>query len=307
MLMRRLILCLAIGCGGQMQVMTMQPMTEDVRVPVPAADPNIWDVLGADAVINAKSEKELCLYTSYTGPDTAFTFFDGYQGKWGHHVVLFTPNEPKADGTVEDCSDAAYMAKIQPFAITTDSLPAGIASHLPTGQHVVIQSHYINTSDHPIEIRDVLRLHLMSPSNVTTWGSAIANGNGSGIAVPPNGTQQLVSDCVVPQDMQVLEIGGHLHEWGSSYQILIGPDVDHLTSIYNIDQWNPAFRDAPPIVFSYDSPMMFTKGTVVRSICNWNNTTSQELTYPKEMCATFGYAVPLETAWTCYTGVAPTP
>jgi hypothetical protein len=301
----KLLLCVVViaACGPHEPP---PPMLKDVRVPIPAADPSYYDVLGADSTVAPMSERMVCQYLTYSGPDAAFDHYEPNQGKWGHHVVLFQPKpgQEKADGTIEDCSDAAWMGTMDAFAITVDSLPDGIASHLHAGQRIVIQSHYVNTGDYELEIRDVIRLHLIPVAQVTTWGAPVTN-QYFGIDVPAMGTQSTQADCIVPSDIRVLQLGGHMHEWGSTYEILTGPDVDHLTSIYSVPDWKPEYRDEPPVIENYAMPIAMPSGTIIRSKCSWKNTTDAALKYPKEMCATFGYAIPLEQPWSCVNGTAP--
>jgi hypothetical protein len=279
----------------------MAAATQDVRIAPLPADPNFYDGVGADAVIDAQSEKMVCISMTYNGPEMAFDYFEPHQGKWGHHAVFFAPKPEyvQPDGTIVDCTAASYLAQMDVLTVTEDNmLPKGYGTHLHAGQHMVIQSHYINTSDHPIEVRDIVRLHVMPSSQVTTWTSPIT-GNDININVPPNATGSLQFDCVVPQDMFALQMGGHMHEWGSQFTIQIGPDVDHLTQVYDVPAWKPEYRDAPPVNISYGSPISLPKGTIIRSTCTWTNTTTDAIGYPKEMCVDFGLVYPLETPWTC--------
>ena len=287
----------ACGPGAPMMVKVDPPT--DVRVLAPKADPAYIDMLAGEQTIGPGVSVMFCTHLTYTGDEAAFNNLVMDQGKFGHHVVLLGAKYPKPNGTVEDCSDPKDMAKFDVFGILGDELPAGHGSHLHKGMALVLQSHYINTSTHSILVRDVVRVHTIPVSSVTVWGSAFVNNNLDFTLVPHGSAPAVISDCVVPDDVDIMEMGGHLHELGATFETLVGPDVDHLTSVYKVDQWKPEYRDAPPILLNYTTPMHWAKGTVVRTKCSWNNTTDHAVTFPEEMCVTFGYADGITAAWNC--------
>jgi hypothetical protein len=277
--------------------MPSMTLLRDVRVTPPAADPQYIDLLSAERVIPASSERMFCTYLTYDGSDTAINDLQAIQGKFGHHAILLAAKEPKPAGTVEDCSDPKDMAKFDVFAVFADRLPDGHATHLPAGKNLVFQSHYVNTSEDELLVQDVVRLHQVPVAGVTVWGSAWANAPLEfNIAAHSSGS--VVAECTVPSDMNVLMLGGHMHQYGSTFETLTGPDSNSLTSIYKIDPWKPEYRDEPPVQLDLSAPIHWTQGMVIRTKCSWNNTTDHMISFPEEMCSTFGYADGID-GWSC--------
>ncbi|MFZ5470931.1 MAG: hypothetical protein ACOZIN_16005 [Myxococcota bacterium] len=276
---------------------------KDVRVSVPAADPAFLDFVTPEAEVPPGEERMICTDVVYEGEDTAFGEFQGLQGKYGHHLVLLATKAPRPNGTTYDCTDIRTMGAFEPFAFPIgDNLPAGHGSFLPKGKAMVIQMHYVNTGAAPLLVRDVIRLRRMRLDEVSTWASIYVN-NHAGFVVPPQSTGSAVTfDCVVPADMKLLVLGGHMHEYGAKYKIELGPDVNSLQPLYEVDAWRAEFRDSPPTNLYLQNPMSLSQGTVIRTTCTWDNPTDKELRFPEEMCATFGFVAGWKDPVVCSLG-----
>lgn len=304
--MRKLLLALAVtaGCGGA-ESMTMEPV-RDLRLAIPAADPKYLDFVGLDGVIMPGEDKMLCLHLRYDGETTAFNYVDAQQSKFGHHFVLIASKEPKPPGTMEDCSKPEDMAKFDPFAVPTDDLPAGYGFLIKQGQPLVAQSHYINSSKQPILIRDIIRLKRMDMKDVSTWAAPFTT-IALDLNVPPQGWAESTFDCTIPEDMKLMWVGGHMHEWGSKFETKIGADASNLTSMYKVDKWVADFRDNPPVTTYFQNPMPLSKGTIVRTHCEWRSDQDKALIFPHEMCVTFGILAGRKEPWVCKSGEGKTP
>ncbi len=262
--------------------------TVDDRVPIPDPDPNYFDIVTPEAVIQPGQETMFCLHLENDVGDLAIVHLVGEQGTGGHHIALFTTTDPQPAGTVEDCTSPDANAKLQWFILTFNGLPAGHAIHVPQGMHYVLQYHYINASDYPILIRDVARLQKVDPATVTTWVSTLISTK-INLAIPP-GTSSISFDCTVDQDRDLLVACGHMHEMGHRFTLDVGATTSTLKNIYTVDPWQGTFRDSPPSVDYYDQPLHLAAGSVVRTTCEWENTNDQTLGFPQEMCTTFAYA-----------------
>ena len=258
---------------------------KDVRVPIPVPDPSYVDLITPEAIIEPGQEIMTCVHYDLPASIAADSFL-GMQGAFGHHLALFTTTDPKPDGTVEDCTSAAANAKLTWFLFNVN-FPGGFAVNIPDKFHVVLQYHYINSSDTPLLVRDIGRIHHVDASSISTWVVTMMETNLS-FSVP-EGASSTTFDCTVPTDRDLLEIFGHLHEMGSSYEIQIGATPDTLKTVYTIDPWKASFRDGPPATLMFDHPLHIPAGSTVRSTCSWINTTDQPIGYPQEMCTSFGY------------------
>ncbi|MBI2379060.1 MAG: hypothetical protein HYV07_34010 [Deltaproteobacteria bacterium] len=291
---------LVAACGGD-ATPTNEAHPKDVRVQIPAADASRIDLVSPEVTIAAGADKMLCQFLDFEGEDTAINAFESFQGEGGHHLLLLTTTNPRPNGTVEDCSDRASMADMRPLILPLD-LPVGHAVRLTKGQQFVFQVHYVNTFTEPLLIRDVARLVKIPTEQVTSWVAPFAT-NDALFKIDPKAEKEISFDCTVQEDgLELLLLGGHLHENGKLFDTQIGPNADHLESLYYVDPWRTEFRDSPPITMFFDAPVALPRGTVVRTICKWKNATDRLLEFPHEMCSTFGYLRGTEHSWVCDTG-----
>lgn len=277
------------------------PKPRDLRVEVPAAEQGLYDIVTPEQIIPAGKEIMFCTDVVYTGDDAAFWSVDARQGKFGHHVILLGATKPRPEGTTYDCSSAASMKDLEPFAIM--DLPEGSGTPLAKGKAMVIQMHYVNTSQEDLLVRDVIRLGIKPRSEITRWVAPMALGTGS-ISVPPRATGVTSTfDCTVNTPADLILLVGHMHERGASFKTELGPDVNHLTTRYQVDAWKADYRDAPPAELFMSNPLKLTPGMVVRTTCTWDNDSDRELRFPEEMCASFGLIAGVQEPWVCKIGL----
>lgn len=279
------------------------PNELDVRVAIPPADPKFIDFVGPEVVIPAGTEKMWCAFMQYTGPDTAFYNQDALQGKYGHHAVLLSAKDPKPVGTLQDCTDMNGLTGFEPFSIP-EELPDGMGTFLPSGKSVIFQFHYVNTSNKAIRVRDVARLARREIADVKTWAAPWVT-NTFQLSLAPRGPSSSTFDCKMDRDVDLVLVGGHMHEMGSSFELQVGADEASLQTVYSVDTWKPEFRDIPPVKLMKSAPMHIPAGTILRTTCKWNNPTDETVAFPREMCSTFGIAAGLKDPFVCYDGTSP--
>lgn len=305
--MKRIIiglpLVLFIGCAAQDDGDSAdgdEIDARDERVPMPPDEPNVLNFPGAEFVVEPGEDKMVCSYTTYHGDDIAFRDAISLQGKGGHHVILLGAKTDDPDGTIEDCSDAADMAKYDALMIPQE-LPDGLGSLLTGGRRMVIQSHYVNTTDEAILVRDIVQLRTLAVEDVETWASPFVT-NQAGFSIPPGEEQDVSFDCPVPEDVELLMIGGHMHEWGTKFSIEMGMTPETMESTYLVDPWSAEFRDLPPVTLFLEDPKPLAAGMTVRTTCSFKNTEPEPLEFPHEMCATFGIVAGVKEPIVCRLG-----
>lgn len=289
------------GCGGGGSGddggADAPPGVLDVRVPLPAPDPAYIDLVTEEETIQPGEEKMYCYYMSNHLGDIAVRELVGLQGQYGHHITLLTTIEPKPDGTREDCSSQMDMWKFRAYVLPVDSLPDGTGIHIPADTQYVLQMHYVNTGEVPILVRDVARLHRIDPAAVTTWIATMTT-NDLTVDLPP-GESTKTWDCTLAEDLDLLLVGGHMHELGTKFTVDVGPNVTSLENLYLVDPWRTEYRDAPPITLYLTQPHHLTAGTVIRTTCTWMNPASTHVMFPAEMCSAFGYLAGSQTPFHC--------
>lgn len=272
----------------------------DERVEMPPENPNALFFGGAEFVVGPGEDVMMCYSVDYEGAEVAYKNAISLQGKGGHHVILLGAKEPLPAGTVEDCSDGMDMSKYDLLMIPQE-LPTGYGTILPAGRHMVIQSHYVNTTDKPLLVRDVVQLDLIPMGDVQTFAAPIAT-NTIDIALPAGESTEVSFDCELAEDVELLMLGGHMHEWGTKFEAKIGPSVDELESLYLVDPWRADFRDVPPVTLFLDNPKPLTAGTIIRTTCTWENTEAEAIEFPHEMCSTFGILAGIKDPVECRKG-----
>ncbi len=287
---------LTLACGGESTPTKTGPI-EDFAEPTPAP-PGAIEFQLPEARIFPGSDIQYCHYLEPTTEDMYLKGFESFQGKNGHHLVLFRSVIPLEPGTVRECSSGADMAFLIPVITSVqfglENFPEGMAIRVPKGSQLVLQQHYINTRTHSILVRDVARLLPVDRSEVQLLAGFFGISD-IGFSIAPDNQDAVVDfDCRVPHDMKILLAGPHMHEWGRSFSASFGP-ADALENIIDIPAWDASMRDAPPVKnWGVDAPLQLHEGDRMQTTCVFRNDTDEPLEFPKEMCATYGYFFPAE-------------
>jgi hypothetical protein len=179
------------------------------------------------------------------------------------------------------------MYKFRSFILPDTPLGDGYGIKIPADMQYVLQIHYVNTGDVPILVQDVARMERIAEEDVTTWTTTLTT-NSLTLEVAGDGESAQEFDCVLPEAVELLVFGGHMHEWGARFEGRLGVG-EELESLYLVDPWREEFRDAPPVSLYFENPMQLAAGTVIQTSCTWSNDTGESIVFPQEMCAAFGY------------------
>lgn len=260
-----------------------------------------------EQIIQPGAEVQNCIFLDPETDDIFATALESYQGVYGHHFVVFYTAAPEAPGTVRDCSTVADMLTLIPAISSVnfglEKFPEGMAVRIPAGTQLVLQQHYVNTSDKPLRVKDVMHLHIKTRDQVETlagfWGVSKLD-----FSLPPDGSEQIVEfDCVAPRDMKMLMAGPHMHEWGVRFKTSVIRGEAEPDTIIDVDPWLAEYRDNPPVQeFGEVTPLELSEGDIVRTTCVFKNTSDKALEFPSEMCASYGYYFPApegSETWTC--------
>lgn len=249
--------------------------------------------------------------------------------RWMHHLLLkeVPEDEPHQDGDLVDClelgdwwgvastifesvgdgnkdeTDEADRPEEDPSAPRSWArLPEGLAFRAHAGQRWVLDAHFVNTSETAEEISVSVDLVTIPEDEVRATVGTFNHDSGE-LSIPPNQQSwSLPFDCSWEEDVTILSIGPHMHAHGQRYLVerFVGPG--QLTPVLQIDEWESGFRDAPPVLNFADGDMTVRAGDVFRTTCTWGNESDAPLTFPEEMCTTFGVAYPLEENAYCAGG-----
>lgn len=257
-----------------------------------------------DFEVPALSEVQMCSLQTYTGPTIGVSAAKFLQNEdFGHHVLIMVSNddvEDMPDGLLWDCTETEDLkmenlepmitAQPRPGELYDLELPDGMAVKLREGSRILMQSHYVNTSTNDILVNDQINLAVLAEEEVGTWAAPWAHTN-TGLLVPP-GEHSLEITCTFEQDAWLLNLFGHMHEWGVAFS-LDHHRLDGSTErVYTIDEWDVIFRDNPPQNLYAPDGYHVQAGESFTSTCTWFNDTDLPLDFPQEMCASSGIAFP---------------
>jgi len=217
----------------------------------------------------------------------------GAQGTGGHHAILYTSADLQPVGTTRvfenaDQSDLQFVGGVGGEGGDSLKLPPGVVFRVPAGRALVIQSHFLNATDAPVVGTSRVDVKFAEPSADDIVARFFAQSTGR-LEVPP-ALSQRDAICVLPKDLPMLMFANHMHEMGTSIATTITAPGGAPQMIRDDPSWqdeytfNPVFTRATP-----DQPIVLAAGSTLTTHCEWNNTGSETLSQPDEMCVFFGF------------------
>ncbi|MFI5301640.1 MAG: hypothetical protein ACHREM_26425, partial [Polyangiales bacterium] len=232
----------------------------------------------------------------------------GYQSVPGHHAIIYDVGDYGTPGDTHVCNDND-MSEARFLGGASDAaqnfpIPDGVAIRIKAGGHLLLQTHWINTTNHVVGGQAAFNLTVapVSASRAPTQQFVVYSSQFD-IAAHANGTQ--VVECPIQQDLSLFLWMGHMHEFGTHIKIeQVQPTT--TATVYDTD-WQPDYQaNAPRHLYTKDAPLVFHKGDVVRVTCQWSNSTDADIAFPREMCVGFGMYYPATVDINCGDGVWPT-
>ncbi|MCY1056193.1 hypothetical protein [Nannocystis sp. SCPEA4] len=226
----------------------------------------------------------------------------GQQMNGGHHIAVFTTLAPTGEYAPLDCDDVD-MSKLR-FVMGAGgaggldtTLPDGVGVRVLPGQRLLVQSHYINTTDKPTTVMDAVDLALTTEEESPTLADSFAVID-SDFEIPAKTRGfERVKECRLEQDYDIHMLLGHTHERGVMFRFdLLRGDAEPELLYYATD--GKLLRSNPEIKL-YHEPLQFKAGDRLRMTCRWDNDDATAVGWPEEMCVTFMYYSPGEGFLTC--------
>jgi len=254
-----------------------------------------------EVTIPSGAEAMNCHFLPPLEHDLVIRGFRTQQSQGGHHMVVYRALTQKPAGTTEDCSSGESMSNLMLVLTQTGTQEPGASAIefpennvvvLPAGIQLVAQSHYINSSDAPVVTHDVMTLFATDadPESLTRLHLFVAGA--TSFEIPPDSNYSTSVGCVLDNDLTMLALTPHMHEWGTKIQLQVGVE-GAMNVVADELNWAPDMRDLPPITsFSVPSARSdghFQSGQAVALTCTWRNTEHAPLKFPQEMCAMVGY------------------
>ena len=244
----------------------------------------------------------LCSYLDeWVEADADVVAFSGAQTEFGHHAILFEARLDQAAGT-HPC-DEADMVNVRHLATiggegegAAFELPEGVTFRMHADHQLMVQTHWVNSSDAVIDGRASFALVLRAPSPERSPADLFTVLT-TDVDIPPGGGRAQAS-CTLPVDVALVAYAGHAHDHATRVTIHLNDEP-----LYD-EAWTPHSVFAPRIVqHEAGTPLSLHPGDRVDVECLYQNETSGPLRFPKEMCAMLGFYFPSEGELDCVNGV----
>ena len=214
----------------------------------------------------------------FGGADADVSKFESHMTGGSHHLLLFY-KDGAVDGVDPNCNGLEFAATPYSTQIPDDSLdfPAGVAALVPAKTGFRLQSHYLNTTNKPIEAHVEVKLHLAKPATVTDHAGVLFVPEYM-FAIPPNSTQVVNHTCNLPFDMNLLKANSHMHKHGTHFDAKINKEMVFETTTWDEPE-SAIFAPAKPV----------KGGTKLDFNCTFVNNSANTLTFGEsaetnEMC-----------------------
>ncbi len=247
----------------------------------------------------------------------------GYQSKYGHHAVAFSFSDTSvklgtsfpcmgteftsgsgasADGGASsdagsDSTDLALGAYLGGVGGGTGggnvaALPAGVAFRLKKGNGVMLNVHYLNTGEDTIDGNSVLDIEF-APVDPTRKIAAMFVNLNLGFDILPAETTTSSTECVAQSDVQFLMMANHMHEYGSSATTqVIRAGTGAIEDMHDDPRWTSDMQfNLVTTGWPVDAPFILHQGDTIRTTCTWQNPTTADIEFPREMCVGVGFAL----------------
>lgn len=236
----------------------------------------------------------------------------GHQSSSGHHAVLMEvvgTNEPVGashECTEKDMQTARFLAGGSDAAQDSSfRIPEGIGFRIAPSARLMVQTHWINATDAPIDGQAAFNLKVTKPRAEHQIAQLFTIGNT--MFTLPMGLGSTSAECTIQQEMNVFTLGGHMHYYGAHAKVTHTPMGAADAAVLWEYDWSPEYESNPPRTnFTTANPMVYRAGDTLRVECDYDNTSGRPLPFPSEMCIAFSYAYPMTNQIDCMDGVWPT-
>lgn len=298
-----LLLAGSFACGGQ-STDQITPPAHDARY-IQGFDPPAEGegftryILPPIAEIGPGKEAMWCQWiTEASTEERDVLDIAGFQSFGGHHVIFYATTDIQPVGTVRECVDndlvsIRYLGGIGGEGVTSTNLPPGVVFRIPKGVQLLANVHFVNATEKTIEGQGVMDLKMVPSDPNHVVASLFTNIDVDGVNIPAGHQATLDVYCDFQDDLSFFWYGNHMHALGRSAFTEIVRANGGGTEMLVEDRTWPAEATFNPMLKAWpiDQPLVINRGDRMHTQCNWNNDTSKDVTFPQEMCASFGFYI----------------
>ena len=210
-----------------------------------------------------------------------------------HHMILYAPNSQQAlnrayelDAADEGPGYACFgntkvdSRMIAPWAPGSDQwhYPEGSGVHMEEDQILILQMHYSNASDDPLDSTTVnLNVVEEIEKELTTWFYVHSE-----LDIPPNQEEHLESASFKMSDytgyegtLELLALGPHMHKLGRASSAKLLHSDGSETCLINVPGYDFNWQRA----YTYTTPITIRPDDRMELRCTFDSTSADEYTY----------------------------
>jgi hypothetical protein len=250
------------------------------------------------------SEIVMCTFVQGTNTDDEdVSNFFAEQSVGGHHLIVYEVDHP-IDLPPTPCIQGGQPAWVQVLGTqdTTEQVtfPSGVGFHVKANQQFVMETHYINAGTSTLTVSSSFSLNYAPVGTVTQQAHPYFFGS-LNINIPPGSKWKTDSACSPPAPVNLYLMAGHEHQYGTGVTVGLipgSPDggLGPEQPLYATQQWS-----APPAQL-FNPLLSLGTSDELHVTCNWDNTGTDQLSYPQEMCYAVGIYWPGSGALFCALG-----
>ncbi len=276
-----------VACSCSSEPVSAPAAPDDVLVPAPMH-------------VEPGQDLTVCSYLRAKNTDPVdVSAFITDQAPGGHHIVVYTVDHA-IDLAPHACTQGGSpgwnTVAISQKQHEEVRFPNGVGYRLEPNQQFVIETHFINASNTPVDAQSTVAIEYAPAGSVMQKAGTFYYGT-MNINAQPNSAFSASGTCSPPEPLHIRTMLGHQHRMGTGVSVSLIPSGGAPQEIYTSTSW----ENAP--LKTWDEGLVVMPGDKLRVDCDWNNTSGELLRYPDEMCFAIGYQWPApEASYTCFSG-----
>jgi hypothetical protein len=296
-----ILLCLVSACSADSEPELLSGFS-----PPPPASGEIQYLSPIVRDIKPGEDRIVCSYLDqYIEGDLDIARIAGYNTSGSHHIILYQTSLSQPPNT-HDCEDEemVFLSLLGgtggDAALTAEStLPEGLVRRVTAGNQLVIQTHWLNAGDEPLDGQAAfnVRYEPISPTKTPTDFMSVVN---TSFEVTP-GLSKASVECTFEDTVNIWQIAGHQHELGKHVRVAFTPSGGSEQVLID-DDWNYEWSFNPKFLDFTKTPMVVKAGDKLKVDCEWDNPRSETVRFPAEMCGAVGQFFPSKTQLICNNG-----
>lgn len=150
--------------------------------------------------------------------------------------------------------------------------PADVGKRFFGGQRLVVEHHYENPTDEPVQGQVLLNFHTTDAEQVSQHVQLTTCDNLT-IYTPPKGHSTHLGECALDAPIQISELGRRTRSFGTDFKVWQVDENGTDTSLL----WHSA--DHRDNQYEFETPLSLTPGERLRFQCSYRNTSDRELAF----------------------------